>query len=95
MKNFYLNSLPVYWRIKKNKKNKIKNIPSVFEYRFKEIKKINLLIEKRSKRLLKFLNEIYKKESNIGFFQEGHTMSKGYGDDFLRFFYKQMKHSSI
>jgi len=95
MKNFYLDSLPVYWRIKKNKKNKIKNIPTVFEYRFKEIKNINLLIEKRSKRLLKFLNEIYKKESNIGFFQEGHTMAKGYGDDFLRFLYKQIKNKKI
>jgi len=95
MKNFSLNSLPVYWRIKKNKKDKIKNIPSIFEYKFSELKKINLLIEKRSKKLLNFLNEIYKKESNIGFLQEGHAMAKGYGDDFLKFLHKEIKNKKI
>lgn len=95
MKNFYLNSLPVYWRINKNSKNKVKNIPSTFRYSFSELKEINLLIEKRSKKLLKFLNEIYKKESNIGFLQDGHAMAKGYGDDFLRFLNKQIKNKNI
>lgn len=95
MKNFHINSLPVYWRIKKDNKNKIKNIPTIFEYKFNELKKINLLIEKRSKKLLKFLREIYKKESNIGFLQEGHAMAKGYGDDFLRFLFKHIKNKKI
>lgn len=95
MKKFYLNSLPVYWRIKKNSKNKVKNIPSIFGYKFSELKEINLLIEKRSKKLLKFLKEIYKKESNIGFLQDGHAMAKGYGDDFLKFLYKQIINKKI
>ncbi len=68
-KNISIKSLPVYWRIKKKIKNQIKGIPSNFDYSFSEIKQIGLLIQKRKKKLLKFLNLIYKKESNIGFLQ--------------------------
>jgi SAM-dependent methyltransferase len=94
-KNISIKSLPVYWRIKKQIKNQIKGIPSNFDYSFSEIKQIGLLIQKRKKKLLNFLHLIYKKESNIGFLQEGHSLAKNYGNDFLRFLKKNIKKEKI
>lgn len=94
-KDISIKSLPLYWRIKKKNKNQIKGIPSNFDYSFSEVREIGLLIQKRKKKLLKFLNLIYKKESNIGFLQEGHSLAKNYGDDFLKFLNKNINKKKI
>lgn len=83
-----IKKLPFYWRLY-NPKNKIKNIvndfyPFCFDYDSEN----QLLIQKRNKKVLKALNMIYTEEYNIGYLQDGYTISKSYGTDFINYLNK-------
>lgn len=53
-------------------------------YKFSHDTDLNLLIQARDPALLNTLHLMYQQDSNIGFLQDGHTLSTGYGDDFFR-----------
>jgi len=89
-----IKKLPFYWRLS-NQKNKIKNIvndfyPFCFDYDYED----GLLIQKRNKKVLKALNTIYTKEYNIGYLQDGYTISKSYGTDFINYLSKILNNNS-
>ena len=88
MTKLKINHFPFYWRIN-NKIDKHPYIPSKLPYSFGIMKRTNLLIESRNKKLLAHLNKVYKEDSNIGFLRKGHSLAKGYGEDFFKF----LKHS--
>lgn len=89
-----IKKLPFYWRLS-NPKNKIKNVvndfyPFCFDYNYED----GLLIQKRDKKVLKALNTIYTEEYNIGYLQDGYTISKSYGTDFINYLSKILKNNS-
>ncbi len=84
MAELKIKSFPFYWRIN-NKINTHPYIPSKLPYTFKVMENTNLLIEKRNQKLLAHLNQVYKEDSNIGFLRKGHSLAKGYGEDFYKF----------
>ena len=90
MTKLKINQFPFYWRIN-NKINKHPYIPSKLPYSFGIMKNTNLLIENRNKKLLTYLNRVYKEDSNIGLLRKGHSMAKGYGDDFFKFLKYSLK----
>ena len=86
-----INNFPFYWRIN-SKINVHPYIPSKLPYSFGVMKSTNLLIENRNKKLLAHLNKVYKEDSNIGFLKNGHSLAKGYGDDFFKFLKYSIKY---
>ena len=90
-----LHDMPFYWRIRRSAAEKHRSIPARLPYSFALVPELNLVIEKRSDTLLACLKEVYEAESNIGFLQDGHTLSKGYGGDFLDFIQRQAGSRSL
>ena len=90
MSKLKISEFPFYWRIS-NKVEQHPFIPSKLSYSFGVMKNTNLLIENRNKKLLMHLNRVYKEDSNIGFLKKGHSLAKGYGDDFYKFLKYSLK----
>ena len=81
--------LPFYWRLKE--KNSPNIVPDFrpFEYNF--VESLQLIIQKRDKETLNYLEEIYKAESNIGYLQDKNEIAKPYGIDFMEFIERSIK----
>lgn len=90
-----LRDMPLYWRVRNEKNGRHARIPARLPYEFAYVPELNLLSEKRDEVLLHWLGEIYKAESNVGFLQDGHSLSKGYGGDFLDFIHRQLQSRSV
>jgi SAM-dependent methyltransferase len=80
-----LNEMPFYWRVKASAGDVHASIPPRLPYSFGVLPELGLLVERRSDSLLASLEEVYRAESNVGFMQDGHSLAKGYGGDFLDF----------
>jgi SAM-dependent methyltransferase len=90
-----IDDMPLYWRIRDDVLNRHTHIPARLPYSFQFVPELNLITECRSEELLHWLGEIYKAESNVGFLQDGHSLSKGYGGDFLEFIQRQLRLRNI
>ena len=77
--------MPLYWRIRKPGMAPHPSIPATLPLRLRFDAELGLVRQEMDDRLRSVLREIYLAESNIGYLQEGHTLSKGYGEDLLRF----------
>lgn len=82
--------LPFYWRLSKIK-NKTKNVvndfyPFSFDFDYEN----GLLIQKRNGEVLKALTSIYTEEYNIGYLQDGYSIAKSYGTDFINYINKHI-----
>lgn len=86
-----LKEMPFYWRIRRSPSECHPRIPARLPYTFKVIDDLELVIQERSRALLKCLSEMYLEESNIGFLQDGHNLASGYGGDFLDFIRRHIK----
>ena len=73
MNELKISEFPFYWRIN-NTSNPHRRIPSKLPYSFGIMKSTNMLIEKRSSKLLGDLNLVYKQNANIGFLINGHSL---------------------
>lgn len=91
MNELKISEFPFYWRIN-NTSNPHRRIPSKLPYSFGIMKNTNILIEKRSSKLLRDLNLVYKQNANIGFLINGHSLAKGYGEDFYKFLKNSLKY---
>jgi hypothetical protein len=90
-----LGLLPFYWRIRRSPSDRHPSIPGRLPYTFAHVDELNLVIERRDDSLLAILKEMYREESNIGFLQDGHTLAKGYGGDFLEFVQRHLTGRSV
>jgi 2-polyprenyl-3-methyl-5-hydroxy-6-metoxy-1,4-benzoquinol methylase len=91
MNKLKISEFPFYWRINSTS-NPHRRIPSKLPYSFGIMKSTNMLIEKRSSKLLGDLNLVYKQNANIGFLINGHSLAKGYGEDFFKFLKSSLKY---
>jgi 2-polyprenyl-3-methyl-5-hydroxy-6-metoxy-1,4-benzoquinol methylase len=80
-----LAEMPFYWRVHERGAPGLAGVPTRLPYAFEVMPDLGLLIERRSERLLACLDTVYRAESNVGFMQDGHSLAKGYGGDFLDF----------
>lgn len=78
-----IDKLPFYWRLKEKGSKNI--VPDHQPFEFDFIESVQLLIQKRDKKILDHLEEIYKAEYNIGYLQDINEIAKPYGKDFMDF----------
>ena len=77
--------MPVYWRVRERVTDTHPFIPSRTAFSFAFDTGLGLVRQSTSPRLLSILKAIYEAEHNVGYLQDGHMFSKGYGDDLLGF----------
>lgn len=80
----YLDKLCFYWRLKNHLEDK-NIVPDFLPFGLDYDNKLKLIIQKRNKEVLKYLNIVYHQAPNIGNIQEGNQWSNLYGEDFLKF----------
>lgn len=84
LKNIYIKQLPFYWRVRENSDSP-NIVPDFQPFETSFDVHLSLLIQKREKRVLKYLEKIYQEKPNIGHNQEISNWSKFYGKDFIDF----------
>ncbi|WP_108468431.1 class I SAM-dependent methyltransferase [Polynucleobacter difficilis] len=85
-----LGSIPFYWRAKRTISEIDEVVPERLPFSFAFEKSLQLLIQKPNLQVNSWLNYVYKKESNVGYLQEGHSLAESYGNEFLAFFNKTL-----
>ena len=78
-------SMPLYWRFKDSPGSHPSDPPSRMPFGFDYDETLGLIIEKRSPQLSHVLADIYSRNANVGFLQDGHSLVRSYGEDFWRF----------
>jgi 2-polyprenyl-3-methyl-5-hydroxy-6-metoxy-1,4-benzoquinol methylase len=81
--------LPFYWRLKE--KNSPNIVPDFRPFQFDFDESLQLIIQKRDRHTLNYLEEIYMAESNIGYLQDTNEIAKPYGVDFMDFIEHSIK----
>lgn len=80
----YLDKLSFYWRVKADVDDK-NIVPDFLPFEFDYNDKLKLIIQKRNKMTLRYLDKVYRQVPNIGNIQEVNQWSNLYGKDFLTF----------
>jgi SAM-dependent methyltransferase len=78
-----LESLPLYWRLKKHGEPNLAPDYYPFEYEFDP--SLQLVRQRFDGQLLDILTEIYRAESNIGYLQDVNVIAKPYAADFVSY----------
>lgn len=78
-------SMPFYWRFKDSAVGEPGEPPGRVPFVFEFDERLDLVIEQRSPRLEALLADIYSRNTNVGYLQDGHSLIGGYGEDFWRF----------
>lgn len=77
--------MPFYWRFKQTPGSVAgdpsERVPFIFDYD----PRLDLVIERHSSALSALLRDIYSRNANVGFLQDGHSLINSYGADFWRF----------
>jgi SAM-dependent methyltransferase len=60
-------------------------VPEFLPFEFSFLEGLQLVIQKRDPRVLEDLGTIYRENCNVGYLQENHDLSVGYGADFLSY----------
>src|SRR5947207_15954861 len=92
---FTLPEMPFYWRTKSDPIDDVDGPPSRMSFVFSYDARLDLIIEERSDRLAAVLNDVYRREANVGFLQDGHSLAKGYGDDFWEFLHHVLSRNEV
>lgn len=82
-----LSSLPLYWRLKKDKESSPVPERMPFSISFDDH---GLLLAERNTELLDALSTIYTLDANIGYLQEGYDIARPYLEDFWSYLEKQL-----
>jgi 2-polyprenyl-3-methyl-5-hydroxy-6-metoxy-1,4-benzoquinol methylase len=91
MKNTNLGPLQFYYRNTKMP-NYPKNVVLDFvSFEYDIIEGTQLIIQKRNKETLGFLDVIYQENYNVGYLQEGHDLASKYGNDFIDYVVASIK----
>ncbi len=77
--------MPLYWRYKDRPGTAPGEPPAMAPFNFDYDDQLGLFIEQRSTRLTALLADIYSRNANVGYLQDGHSLIGGYGEDFWRF----------
>jgi 2-polyprenyl-3-methyl-5-hydroxy-6-metoxy-1,4-benzoquinol methylase len=80
-----IHEMPLYWRSKKTPHVTTDEPPERFPFGFAHNQEFDLFIESRSPELTSLLEDIYSRNANVGFLQDGHSLIATYGNDFWRF----------
>jgi SAM-dependent methyltransferase len=78
-------SMPFYWRFKESPGAGPGDPPERVSFTYDYDPRLDLIIERRSETLTALLADIYSRNENVGFLQDGHSSVSNYGADFWRF----------
>ena len=78
-------SMPFYWRAKEAPGLRPGEPPGRVPFAFTYDPGLDLIIERRSSELTGLLADIYSRNANVGYLQDGSSMLGSYGEDFWRF----------
>lgn len=85
--------MPLYWRFKDSTDRRQDDPPALVPFGFDYQSEYDLFIESRSTELTNLLADIYSRDANVGFLQDGHSLINTYGSDFWLFFNKLLDES--
>jgi len=85
MVSIRLPDMPFYWRTRETDIVAADDPPQRMPFEFAFQAEHGLVIEQRSDVLRRTLDDVYRREANVGFLQEGNVLAKSYGEDFLAF----------
>ncbi len=88
-------SMPLYWRFKDSPGSHPDDPPSRMPFGFDYDETLGLIIEKRTPELSHVLTDIYSRNANVGFLQDGHSLIRSYGEDFWRFLESVLVRNSV
>ena len=97
MNNFKIDKLPFYWRLASQNDNSTNIVEDFYSFEFELNQKYGLLIQKRKEDVLSSLTKIYKKNYNIGYFQDinlTNDIGKSYTKDFFDYLDKVLLQNS-
>jgi hypothetical protein len=77
--------MPFYWRARNTAGVAANDPPQRLPFAFGFKGEYGLIIEQVSPLLRRTLDDVYRREANVGFLQENNDLAKGYGEDFLAF----------
>lgn len=80
-----LGDMPLYWRVRENVSDRHHFVPPRTAFGFRLDPGSGLVRQSTTPRLLSILKAVYEAEHNVGYLQDGHMLSKAYGDDLLGF----------
>ena len=83
--SLHLGDMPLYWRVRERVDEVDPVIPQRTDFSFTFDAEQGLVQQTSSPQLRATLRRIYEAEHNVGYLQDGHMFSKGYGDDLLEF----------
>lgn len=83
--------MPLYWRFKDQPGTAPGEPPARAPFVFDYDPGLDLIIEQRSPALTRLLTDIYSRDANVGFLQDGHSSVQNYGADFWRFMTELLK----
>lgn len=78
-----LGKLAFYWRMSTEPNIPPNPVPDCVEFELSFLTEYQLLIQTRNAQTWEYLETVYRKDSNVGYLQEGHALAEGYGGDFL------------
>lgn len=78
-------NMPLYWRFKDTPGRNRDDPPGQAPFTFDHDPHLDLFIEGRSPRLTALLADIYSRNANVGYLQDGHSLVSSYGADFWEF----------
>lgn len=90
-----IGEMPLYWRARKRFSDTHPLIPARVNFSFKLDPALGLVRQGIDSKLLASLKLIYEEEYNVGYLQDGHMFSKGYGDDLINFIDRTIAGQSI
>lgn len=79
--------MPFYWRVKNNTSDS-SNVPDYLPFELDYNSTLKLVVQKRNKIILRWLDTVYQKLPNIGNIQEYGHMSESYKNDLFKFILK-------
>jgi SAM-dependent methyltransferase len=91
MKSTSLGELQFYYRNTNQPNIPVNIVPDFVEFEYDFEEDLQLLIQKRNKNTLGYLDTIYKESFNVGYLQEGHDLASKYGSDFIDYIVNSIK----
>jgi SAM-dependent methyltransferase len=80
-----LPAMPFYWRTRDTDRSNPGDPPQRLPFKFGFNHEHGLVVEECTDLLRQTLDDVYRREANVGFLQENNSLAKGYGEDFLAF----------
>ena len=93
--DFIINSLPLYWRVKKDINNEHSRIPSNYKFSISRSEKTGCITQNINNELKNILIDIYSENENIGYLRDDNKLAHRYHLDLLDYIKRFLKREEV